>query len=151
MKKHCYQYSRGIYVHERPGRAVLTNEVELGLVSPARVGKYLKWVESRDVFRLRAADMILPSCRGRGVVKKLVRRLRSKDVIVRRSVSLGLMHQPRTESIGGAVANSLRRDPDSLVQFRLIRALARHGSADEASLLIRISKCPTPAAPPDIC
>ena len=70
--KQSYQYSRGIYIHERTDSAVLTNEVELGLVSPARIGRYMKWVAGGDILRHRAADMIIPSCRGRGVVKKLV-------------------------------------------------------------------------------
>ena len=149
--KQCYQYSRGIYVHERPGQAVLTNEVELGLVSPARISKYMNWVATNDPVWLRAGDMIIPSCYGKGVVTKLVRWLRSGKETVRRSASQGLMHQPRTPKIHDVICTSLREDIDSLVQFRMIQAMARHGTREELPVLKEFSKRPTPAVPPDIC
>ena len=138
-------------MHERPGKAVFTNEVELGLVSPARIGKYMNWVASNDPVLLRAGDMIIPSCHGRGVVTKLARWLRSEKEIVRRSAALGLMHQPGTEKIGKDITNSLQNDPDAIVQFRMIQAMARHCTMEELPVLKEFSNRPTPAVPPDIC
>lgn len=151
MKKKRYDFSRGVYVVERPGKAVLTNEVELGLVSPARISRYMKWVETGDMFRHRAGEMIIPSCHGRGVVNKLTRWLDSDNAIVKRAAAWGLMHQPRTVRIHQTIGSTLITDPDSIVQFRLIQALARHGTSDETTLLKEYSKRPTPRSPEDIC
>jgi hypothetical protein len=149
--KQCFQYSHGIYVHERPGQAVLTNEVELGLASPACIGKYMKWVESDDVIKLRAADIIIPSCHGRRVVAKLVRWLHSNNAMVRRSATLGLMNQPRTEPIHDEIGTLLLNEPDSIVQFRLVKALARHGTSGEITVLKEYSKRPIPGVPTNLC
>jgi len=149
--KQPYQYSKGIFVHERPGEAILTNEVELGLVSPARISKYINWVRSGDVFYQKAADMIIPSCKGPGVVKKLLKWLSNGEETVRRSASLGLMHQQKDDDVHEIAGKSLMNDPDSIVQFRLVQVLARHGTMKELSLLREFSQRPTPASPPGIC
>lgn len=151
MGKKRYQFSRGVYVFERPGKAVLTNEVELGLVSPARISRYMKWVETGNMFRHRAGEMLIASCHGRGVVSKLTKWLESDNAVVKRAAAWGLMHQPQTERIHNIIATKLTTDPDSIVQYRLIQALARHGTVDEIALLKEYSKRPTPPSPSDLC
>ncbi len=150
MKK-SYDYSKGIYVHERPGAAVLTNEVQLGLVSPARIGKYMKWAASGDMLWHRAAEMIIPDCHGPGVIKKLIHWLDTGDEIIRRSAAIGLMHQPADRGLHTTIRKSLNEDPDSIVKYRLIQALARHGTPDEVPLLKEFFNMPVPPSPDDVC